>query len=66
MTNTVKIGKIIQNLKEKAGGVDGISAKTLKIIAPFISESLQHIWERPAETGRPARAVPFSRTWRSA
>ena len=48
-TNTIKIGKIIRNLKDKAGGVDGISAKTLKIIAPFISESLQHIFNTSIE-----------------
>ena len=33
--NTVEICKIINDLKE-AGGVDGINAKTIKTIAPYI------------------------------
>ena len=35
-TNTVEISKIINDLKEKVGGVDGINAKIIKTIAPYI------------------------------
>ena len=42
-TNIVEICKIIKDLKEKAGGVDGINAKTLKTIAPHILARSQHI-----------------------
>ena len=43
-TNTVEICKIINDLKEKVGGVDGINAKTIKTIAPYIVTPLQHIF----------------------
>ena len=34
-TNTIEICKIINDLKEKGGGVDGINAKTIKTIALY-------------------------------
>ena len=43
-TNTVELCKIVNDLKEKVGGVDGINAKTIKIIAPYIVTPLQHIF----------------------
>ena len=33
--------------------------------SPAISHNIKNIWERPAETGHRARAVPFSRKRRS-
>ena len=48
-TNTVEICKIINVLKEKVGGVDGINAKTIKTIAPYIATPLQHIFNLSIE-----------------
>ena len=48
-TNTVEICKIINDLKEKVGGVDGINAKTIKTIAPYIVTPLQHIFNLSIE-----------------
>ena len=48
-TNIVEICKIINVLKEKVGGVDGINAKTIKTIAPYIVTSLQHIFNLSIE-----------------
>ena len=42
-TNEYEINKIIQNLKNKNGGVDKINAKTLKTISDLISDPLPHI-----------------------
>ena len=41
-TNRSEILKIIHRLKLKSGGIDGISAKTLKILAEFIADPLVH------------------------
>ena len=47
--NTVEICKIINDLKEKVGGVDDINAKTIKTIAPYIVTPLQHIFNLSIE-----------------
>ena len=48
-TNTVEISKIINDRKEKTGGVDGINAKTIKIIAPYIVKPVHHIFNLSIE-----------------
>lgn len=42
-TNSNEIETIIKNLKLKSGGIDDINAKTLKILAKFITGPLVHI-----------------------
>jgi len=39
-TDSFKIMKIINGMKEKASGVDGLNVKTLKTISACIAESL--------------------------
>ena len=64
-TNTVEISKMINDLKEKTGGVDGINAKTIKTIAPYRVTSLQHIFNLSIEHAiwpdslKSAEAVPI-------
>lgn len=41
-TNEIEIMKIIYNLKMKKGGIDKINAKTLKIIAELIADTLAY------------------------
>jgi hypothetical protein len=43
-TDKNEIEKIIRELKDKAGGVDGISSKVLKCLASIISKPLEHIF----------------------
>ena len=43
-TSYTEIEKIIKEMKDKSGGVDGISSKILKIIAKDISIPLEHIF----------------------
>ncbi len=43
-TDEQEIEKVIRNLKDKAGGVDGINTKVLKIISKFISKPLEFIF----------------------
>lgn len=43
-TNSSEIEKIIKSLKNKAGGVDGISVKVLKLVAGYILTPLEHIF----------------------
>ena len=43
-TNTLEIRTIISNLKDKTGGVDGISTKVIKAISDHILQPLVHIF----------------------
>lgn len=49
-TNETEIIKIINNLKLKKGGIDGISAKILKTIAPIIADTLAYVINHCIET----------------
>ena len=48
-TNRTEILKIIYEMKPKPGGIDGINAKTLKILAKFIADPLEHIINKSIE-----------------
>ena len=48
-TNRSEILKIIHILKLKSGGIVGISAKTLKILAEFNADPLVHIINKSIE-----------------
>ena len=43
-TNAFEIFEIIKNLSNKAGGVDNISSKSLKMLATFICTPLEYIY----------------------
>ena len=49
-TNKYEIQQIIHNMKLKNGGVDKINARTLKVMSPYISESLAGILNKCIET----------------
>jgi hypothetical protein len=55
--DTGEILKMIQNLKDKAGGLDEISSKVLKIIAHCISKPLEHIFNISITKGIWPRAL---------
>lgn len=42
-TNDSEVSKIVADLKDKSGGVDGINAKTLKLLNKHITSPLTHI-----------------------
>lgn len=43
-TNSLEISKILNEMKEKSGGVDSVNTKTLKLLAHFIVGPLAHIF----------------------
>ena len=49
-TNKYEIQQIIHNRKLKNGGVDKINVRTLKVISPYITDSLAGILNKCVET----------------
>ena len=43
-TNQFEVYKIVSEMKDKTGGVDGIISKTLKTISSYISLPLEYIF----------------------
>ena len=50
-TDSREIEKTINNLKDKAGGSDGINTKVLKVISQHISKPLEYIFNKCISTG---------------
>lgn len=56
-TDQHEIETIVSKLKNKAGGVDGISTKVLKIISPYISSVLTYIFNKSMTSGKWPKAL---------